>query len=117
MSSDVLVVFIVFGSNHYVIKMLSDNRLRRLIVQQGEVNENVKYLFSNKFSLAVPPSLKWGMVLIAIGLAIVVAKIVDAFARVDDSLTFALMFIFGGVALIIYYRIGTRMLKESESAQ
>ncbi len=115
MSSDFLIVFIIFGSIAYVIKVLSDNRLRRILVQQGEVNENVKYLFSDKFALSVPASLKWGMVFIAVGAAILVTKIIDIFTHADESLMFSLMFIFGGVALLVYYGIGSRMLKEEKS--
>ncbi len=113
--TEIFVPLIVFGSIAYVIKVLSDNRLRSMLIKQGEVNENVKYLFGERFGVSVPTSLKWGMVLIAIGAAILLTKIIDIFIRADDSLMFALMFIFGGVALLVYYVIGTRMLKEEQS--
>ncbi|RPH92339.1 MAG: hypothetical protein EHM72_17555 [Calditrichaeota bacterium] len=115
MDSDIFIVAIVFGSIVFVIKNLSDNRLRRYLVQQGQVNENLQYLYRDRLAYSVPTALKWGMVLLAIGLAVMVGEIVGGFARLDEPVVFALMFIFGGAALIAYYFIATRMAKKEQN--
>ena len=72
--TEIFVPLIVFGSIAYVIKVLSDNRVRSMLIKQGEVNENVKYLFGERFGASVPTSLKWSMVLIAIGAGVMLAS-------------------------------------------
>ncbi len=112
-----IILFIVIG---WIIKILSDNNVKRLLITQGKLDENAKYLYIDKLERYVPTSLKWGMVMIALGLAIFIGKIVDAmnitgFGRNDEeALIFSLMFIFGGTALIIYYVIASRMAKKAE---
>lgn len=115
MDSDVFIVAIVFGSLVFVIKTLSDNRMRRYLVQQGQVNENLQYLYQDRLAYSVPTALKWGMVLLAIGLAVMVGEIVGGFAHLDEHVFFALMFIFGGGALIAYYFIARRMVKKEQN--
>ncbi len=107
-----IVLFIVIG---YVIKVLSDNRVRRILIEKGEISENTKYLFADKFAYAVPSSLKWGMVLIAVGLAFVISQIFPFMD--DDASLMALLFIFGGGALVAYYFVGSRMLNKKEQNQ
>jgi hypothetical protein len=38
----VLIVFVIFGAAAFVIKVISDNRIRRRIVESGQVDEKVK---------------------------------------------------------------------------
>ena len=115
MHDDILVPLIIFGFIGYIVKVISDNRIRRLLIDKGEINENLKYLYSDKLAFATPGSLKWGMVLIALGLSFLMSEI---FSFLDDETgMFASMFIMGGLALVVYYFIATRMLKKQESEQ
>jgi len=86
-----------------IVKIVSDNGIKRKLIAGGLVNENVQYLYSDRLNAAVPGSLKWGMVLVAVGLALLIAPDMTEF-------TLALMLIFGGAALIAYYIIGTTLL-------
>ena len=96
MSSDFLIPISMFASFAYIIKILSDNRLKRMIVEKDQVSEDMKYLFTDKFGLAVPSSLKWGMVMIGVGAAIILAQILSALNIVRGSdyeiVMFALIF-------------------------
>jgi len=118
MDAEFLIPIFLFGSFAYIIKVISDNRLKRLIVEKDQVSEEMKYLFTDKYSLAVPSSLKWGMVMIAVGAAIILAQILDALNIVRggdyEIVMFALIFILGGAALIVYYVIANRMIQKKE---
>jgi hypothetical protein len=111
---DVLVPLVVFASGVYIVKIISDNRLRRFLAQQGQINDNLKYLYVDRLEARVPSSLKWGMVLIALGLAILIGKIINSFAGTDEMLMVSLMFIFGGGALIAYYVFASRLVKKQQ---
>lgn len=102
-----IVLFIVFGA---IVKIISDNKVRRLAIEKGMINENIKYLYLDKFETRVPSSLKWGMVLIGIGLALTIGQVLPS--RLSETATVGLMFLFAGIALVVYYFIGSRLLKK-----
>ena len=55
------------------------------------------------------------MVLTAIGLAVIVGKIFDNYMQDTDQITIALMFVFGGLAMIVYYFVAKKMNEKAES--
>jgi hypothetical protein len=96
----------------FIVKMLSDNRTRRKLIEKGLVDEKVKYLFMDKPKEYVSSSLKWGMVLIAIGLAVFVGQIAPK--ELVEEVTIGAMFVFGGIALVIYYAIASKKINEQD---
>ena len=115
MDHGILVPIVLFGVIAYIVKVAADNRTRRILIEKGEINENLKYLFADRLAYAIPSSLKWGMVLIAVGLAFFVSQVFNL-GMDDETALFALMFLFGGVALVVYYFIGSRMLKNQKES-
>ncbi|MBN2413743.1 hypothetical protein JXQ31_18835 [candidate division KSB1 bacterium] len=115
-----IILFIVIG---WIIKVLSDNHTKNLLIEKEMVNESVKFLYTDRMEKYVPSSLKWGMVLIAVGLAIFLGKILTEVPGImmrthdEEAIIFALMFIFGGLALIIYYSIAVKMMKKEEEKE
>jgi len=110
MMQDVLIVTIVFVSFIVLVKILVDARTRHKLIDKGMVDEKLKYLFPQHIGGA-PASLKWGMVLIGVGLAILLGQIVPH--RISEEITFACMFLFAGLGMIIYYFIAKNMAEKS----
>lgn len=111
----IVVVPAVFFSFVAIVKTISDNNVRRRVIDKGILDENIKFLFEKKYSDYVPVSLKWGMVLIALGIAILIGQLVPY--SFHEEATISAMFILGGVALILYYFIASKMAKNSQKAQ
>ena len=99
----VLIVFIIFSAAAFVIKVVSDNRIRRRLIESGSLDEKAKYLYLRAERKAGDPlsSIKWGMVLVGIGLALLIGNLVPY--EVNEGMTFGLMFLFAGIAFLIYY--------------
>jgi hypothetical protein len=95
----------------YIIKVAIDNKTRRLLIEKGAIDESVKYYFKAERESAVPGSLKWGMMLAAIGLAVFLGQY---YGDGRDEFTIGLMFLFAGLALIGYYFLAKRMTAKSE---
>lgn len=95
-----------------IIKLLSDNKTRRKLIEKGLVDEKVKYLFLDKPKEHVSSSLKWGMVLIAVGLAVFVGQMAPK--ELVEEVTIGAMFVLGGLALVIYYAIASKKMNKSE---
>jgi len=98
-----------------IIKLLSDNKTRRKLIEKGLVDEKVKYLFMDKPKDYVSSSLKWGMVLIAIGLAVFVGQMAPK--ELVEEVTIGAMFVLGGLALVIYYAIASKKMNEQEKTR
>ena len=107
-----IVCGVIFGSFVLLIKIISDNRIRREVIASGKVDENVKYLFlkNNAICGSILNSIKWGLVLVAIGLAFILGLFFPY--RISDEITFGLMFIFSGIALLIYYFFAQKKTKD-----
>jgi len=98
-----------------IVKMVLDNGTRRLLIEKGVVDEKIKYLFGDTQLGQVPSALKWGMVMVAIGLAVMIGQLAPEPAT--EEITIGGMFLFGGIALIAYYFIATKLFAKSDQAK
>ena len=109
----VLIVATIFSSIVIVVRTIADNRLRHKLIEKGMVDENIRYLTAVSSSETAPSSLKWGMVLIAVGAAVLIGQFVPY--SFHEEATISAMFIMAGLALISYYFIARKMTGESET--
>ena len=104
-----VVVTVIFGTLVLIIKILSDNRIRKSLIESGQLDEKAKYLFLKAEKGPVDPlnSIKWGMVLVGIGLALLIGQFFSQYMYFGDveGITFGLMFLFAGIAFLIYYNL------------
>lgn len=109
----VMVVGIFVYAAITIIQTISNNRLRQRLIDSGKVDEQVKYLFSGVAKGASEPlsSVKWGLVLIAVGLALFIGQ--TFFAYDQEEITLGMMFLFAGIAFMIYYAIARKHSPEN----
>ena len=103
----------MFAMLAYVVKVISDNNLRRTIAKNNQITEEVKYLLGTPRKDYVPASLKWGLVLLAVGIGASLGQLVQEELR--EQFTIAFMLIGGGLALVIYYFTARKQQKKEES--
>lgn len=106
-----ITMFLVIG---YIVKIVSDHRLRKSVVEKGLVDDKLKHLFKNYEEHGSLSNLKWGMLSTAIGLGLLVGYMMPNY-QYDQEIIFAFMFIFAGVALLLYYVLAERILKRRRS--
>lgn len=94
----------------YVVKIILENSTKKKLIDKGMVDENIKYLYLDKPRSQILSALKWGMAAIGIGIAIFIGQMMPHDVR--EEVTIGCMFIFGGLALVIYYAIANRMMKK-----
>jgi len=98
-----IIPIFLFYIIYLIIKTLSDNRLRQKLIDKGVVDENAKYLFVKNTEMQPMPSLKWGIVLIAIGIALFVNSMFPLL--MEGPASFGFVAILAGLAFIVYYFI------------
>jgi len=102
-----LAAAIFLSTIAFIVKVISDNRVRHQLIQKGLVDENVKQLYAHGGVVRKGASLKWGIFLVAIGLGLVLIRLVpDVFY---DEGAFGLLFIFGGIALFAHYFLAKKL--------
>jgi len=56
------------------------------------------------------PSLKWGLFLIGLGVGLIIANIlVNNYIMDEEAAYFSMIFLFGGIALVISYFVGKKL--------
>ncbi|MCB2201740.1 hypothetical protein KQH51_02975 [bacterium] len=112
---EVLSMGVVFFAFAYIIKILADARTRNKLIEKGLVDKNVQHLFAPDKELQTLSSLKWGMVLVGIGLAWLLRELFPYDISGEGAV--GLMFIFGGAAFLIYYPLASSYLRRMDARQ
>lgn len=112
MQEQVIIFLALFCLIGFIIKVVSDNKLRRRIIEKGEINANVKELFTHSKQQVKFRSLKWGIILVAVGLGLITGSVFRS-----QEVAFAFMLIFAGFALILYYHFGDKINKKDETTE
>jgi hypothetical protein len=90
-----------------LVKAVSENRIRTKLIEKGMVDEKIKLLFEPRLMNGSAQSLKWGLVMIAVGLAFMFAFAIHSWvpAEIQGEITAGAVFSMAGLAMIIYYAI------------
>ncbi len=107
----VLITGLIFFSIVIIIKILSDNRIKNRLIEKEMINENLKYLYYGSSQYLLPSSMKWGMVLIGIGLAIFIGMVMPS--EIRGEITAGCIFLMAGIGLLIYYLIARKISERS----
>ena len=105
---------VIFLSFVAIIKILSDNRVRKVLIDKGKVDESVKYLYQNRVFNHPLSSVKWGLVLIGIGLALFIGQLMPY--SVSDEAIVGLMFLFAGIGFLVYYQMAKKQLSGDDKS-
>ena len=107
MDADIIVPMSFFAMTFGIVYIAIKRKERRQLIDKGL---DVSVLESKK---SIPSSLKWGMVLVGVGIGMLLGKIIAAFTSMgEDTSMFSLMCLFGGLALVIYYFLERKMEKK-----
>jgi len=112
---EILPVFIIFPVIAYIVKMSLDYFTRKKMIEKGLVGKEALELFKTNSEIYLPSSLKWGMVLVFVGVVIVILKLLPVF--VSTEVAFGAMLIAAGSAMLIYYALATMKSKEKNRSK
>lgn len=84
--------------------LLTKHKERITMIEKGLKAEDIKSLYE-RGTMRVNPlsSLKWGIVFVGIGLAVIIGMWLHEAYYVDEAIFPALIALFGGIGLIIFY--------------
>ncbi len=104
--ADVIAPVAIISCFVMALKLYLDYRIKRQLIEKDKVDENVKFLQFSSYDFRVLSNIKWGMVLIGIGVA---AMLSWWFPRyISDEGTIGLMFLFAGVGFLVYAAMASK---------
>ncbi|MGA9119623.1 MAG: DUF6249 domain-containing protein [Bacteroidota bacterium] len=99
-----LTVLLIWGTI-----ILTRHKERMHIIEKGLSAEDMKALYTSWTRPASPlSSLKWGMLIAMVGLAILVGVWLHTAFYAEDGVYPGLIGVFGGLGLILFYRIASK---------
>ena len=114
MDRHVLTVTVVFltGFLALYVYLTITHKERMAMIDRG-ITPNGPFGRSPLASNQVLQSLKWGLIALGIGIGLAVSLLIRSIPgyAVDDSLDPALMFIGGGLGLVVHYIIASKKIK------
>jgi Na+/H+ antiporter NhaD/arsenite permease-like protein len=103
----VLVGFFAFVMG--MTKVLSDNWTKRKLIEARVSDDVIRTLFRKESDPEVFASLKWGIVLVSLGLGLIVSQ--HLHTGFDEPLAWGVVLLFGGGGLLAYYAVARAVLR------
>lgn len=104
MAVEILVPLGFFAAIVLIVKIISDNRIRRKVLDQRVSDEMAEAILQKgKSEPSALTALKWGLVVLAVGGAFVLIELLAT--DVDSPLGYGLLFLAAGAGLVGYYLI------------
>ena len=108
----ILVLLVIFGAVVAIV-YLSIRKKERMAMMEKGVDASVFFTPKKRNSYA----LKYGLLLIGVALGILIGNILattNAFMYEKEAAYFSMIFLFGGLALVIYYFMAKKMVNDKD---
>ena len=95
----------VFGSIPLIIFLVHRHKERKALIEKGM---DLSTLVGDK-KCSTLESLKYGILLVGLAIGILVGNILDQYTGLNEEVSyFSMIFLFGGMALLIFYAIAKK---------
>jgi hypothetical protein len=100
------VLFIIFGSIVMIIHIATRHKERMTMIMKGLTLDEIK-AYQTKYPMQGDSlsSLKWGILFVFTGLAVLIGNFLHEKFYVDDAVIVGMVCIFAGIALLLFYGI------------
>jgi len=113
----ILFVFLIGGATIVAYTYFSNRHKERMaMIEKGVKLEDYKGVKLSSITMQANPlsNLKWGLLAVFVGAGFFAGLAMDEFAHFNRPFSIALMLIFGGVGLIVFYFIASKKMREQE---
>lgn len=97
-----------------VTRVLSDNWTKRRLIEARVSEDVIRTLFRKESDPEMFAALKWGIVLVSLGLGLMVSQYLPS--RFEEPLAWGVVLVFGGVGLLAYYAIARALVRRDAGA-
>ena len=91
--------------------LLTRHKERMTMIEKGLAADDIKALYQRgTWRISPLSSLKWGMIFVAVGIAGLIGMWIHANYYVEEGIYPALMAVFGGIALVVFYLLANKKM-------
>ena len=90
--------FVLIG---YIVKTISDNKVRKRALENGNLNESIKHLWEKSYANRPLQNIKWAIIFAGVGVVILLSYIFT----LPESVALGLSTLVVSLALFIYYKL------------
>ncbi|MGB5875192.1 MAG: DUF6249 domain-containing protein [Bacteroidota bacterium] len=108
-----IVLFFFSVASIWGAIIFTRHRERVLMIDKGLTAEEIRSLYARAVRNRPLLSLKWGIILISVGLAIVLSLVATEVYYVDEGVYPALIILFAGLGLVLFYQIAKKVGPEN----
>lgn len=91
-------IFFLIG---YIVKTISDNRIRKRALENGNLNETIKHLWEKSYANKPLQNVKWSIIFAGVGIVILVSHVFV----LAEAVAIGLSCIVVAIALLVYYKM------------
>jgi cytochrome bd-type quinol oxidase subunit 2 len=105
----VVAIISVFGIIPLIVFLVHRHKERQALIEKGM---DISLLVGEK-KCSTLQSLKFGILLIGLAIGILIGNILDSYTGLNEEVSyFSMIFLFGGLALLIFYALAKRQEEE-----
>ena len=115
-SEEVLIPITMFMSFAVVliIWLVTRHRERVAMIEKGLTSDEIKAMYHREIRRDPFTSLKWGLLFLLAGAAILLGNFLHAQFNVEEGVIIGLVCLFVGIGLVIFYSIASKKLNQSQ---
>jgi len=98
------------GAIYFFAKVMTDFNLKKRMIEKGYVNEETQSIFRNMSTDNKYAALKWGLIILSAGLALIVMEYIGA--DPNSTLPYGIFATFVSAGFLAYYLIVKREQKQ-----
>lgn len=91
-----VALFVLIG---WIVKTISDNKIRKRALENGNLNESIKYLWEKSYANKPLQNIKWMLIFGGIGIVIIVAHLLV----ISEAVAIGLSCIVVAFSLLLYH--------------
>jgi len=96
----------------FIIWLITRHRERTSMIEKGLTSDEIKAMYHREVKRNPLASLKWGILFLLAGVAILLGNYLHVQFNVDEGAIIGLVMLFVGVGLLIFYNIASKKLNQ-----
>ncbi len=96
----------------FISYFTSRNRERMAMIEKGLTSEEIKAMYARDVKRDPLQSLKWGLLFLLAGIAIMLGNFLHDYYGVDGGVVFGMVILFAGIGLVAFYAIAAKKMNQ-----
>jgi hypothetical protein len=111
---EILIPLVLFLSTAAVLvtHISAKHRERMRIIEKGMAGEDIKAMYARNWKFEPMGSLKWGILFVLAGLAIMLGNFLHDYYFVDEGVIIGMVCLFVGIGLVVFYTIASKKVTQ-----